>query len=358
MKHRIRTAALGAIGLAYATAGGLPASAGEVVYIPLGSAGRIVIVDATQDRVVGQIEGLPAVHGLAGTPDGRFLIAGSFEERDPGDAVPAKPTGMSDDEHAAHHTQPAAGAPEAGSAVSRVSVIRSTDRSVIRGIDVPGAVHHVAISPDGGTAVVTHPNQDAISAIDLKTHKVVATVPTGPFPNYAVFSPDGGQVYVSNAGDGTIRRVDTAQWRIGPSFAVGQSPEHVVLSPDGAILYANNVDDGTVSVLDLGSGRVINTIPVGDTPHGIDLSDDGRTLFVTALGEDKLTAVDLDSGVHRSAMLSPAPYHLAAVRGARKLYVSSAEDPKIWVVDPETLAVLGEIPIAGKGHQMVQATDG
>jgi DNA-binding beta-propeller fold protein YncE len=52
-------------------------------------------------------------------------------------------------------------------------------------------------------------------------------------------------------------------------------------------------------------------------------------------------------------LLGPSPYHLAAIPGTGKLYVSSAEEPKLWVVDQESLRVLNEIPIRGKGHQMV-----
>jgi YVTN family beta-propeller protein len=356
VKRRVRSVALGAIAFALIAGSGLPATAGQVVYIPLGSAGQIVVVDVEQDRVVDHIEGLPAVHGLAGTPDGRFLVAGSYDEREPGGTTPAKPTGMSEDEHAAHHAQPSGDASRAAAVVSAVSIVSTAENAVTRRLEVPGAVHHVAVSPDGGTAVVTHPNQDAISVIDLKTQKMVATVPTGPLPNYAVFSPDGRQVFVSNAANDTVSTVDTTRWKTRHSFAVGESPEHLVLSRDGASLYVNNVGDGTVTVLDLRSGKVSRTIPVGDTPHGIDLSEDGRTLFVSALGDDKLTAVDLLTGVYRSTTLSPAPYHLAVVRGAGKLYVSSAEEHKLWVVDPETLEVMGEIPIGGKGHQMVQAT--
>ncbi|HXV31283.1 MAG TPA: beta-propeller fold lactonase family protein [Sinorhizobium sp.] len=334
----------------------LPVAAAELVYIPLGSANRIIVVAPEGDRIVDQIEGLPAVHGLAGTPDGRFLIAGSYDEREPSENAPAKPTGMSEDEHAAHHARPAENAPGPDSAISTVSVISIAQRAVVRRIDVPGAVHHVAISPNGSVAVVTQPNQDTISVIDLKSYQVLVTVPTGPLPNFAVFSPEGQQVYVSNAGNDTVSTLDTASWQVLGDIAVGVSPEHLVLSRDGTILYVNNVGDGTVSVLDLRAGKVVQTIPIGDTLHGIDLSEDGRTLFVSALGEDKLAAVNLLSGDHRSTTLGPEPYHLTVVRGTGKLYVSSAEAPKLWVVDQQTLAVGGEISVGGKAHQMVQVT--
>jgi YVTN family beta-propeller protein len=130
------------------------------------------------------------------------------------------------------------------------------------------------------------------------------------------------------------------------------------LSKDGATLYVNNVDDGTVSVLAVDGQKVEKTIPVGSTIHGLDLSDDGKTLFVAGRGDDKLTSVDLATDSQRSAVLAPDPYHLAAIRGAGKLYVSSAGEPKVWVIDQQTLKVIGEIAVGGKGHQMVQGASG
>lgn len=329
-----------------------PVIAEPFMYIPLGGEGKIVVVDTAQDKIVATINGLAAVHGLAGTPDGRFLIAGSYEERETGSAVPEKPSGVTEEDHAAHHGGAPAG-PKKDAVVSTVSVVRISDGSVVRRIDVPGVVHHVAVSPNGRFAVVTHPNEGGVSVIDLTSYAVVASVATGSFPNYAAFSLDGGQVYVSNAGNGTVSAVDTGRWIVRWNVAVGTSPEHVVLSKDGATLYVNNVEDGTVSVIGVGEQKVVQTIPVGTTLHGIDLSDDGGTLFVADLGEDKLVSVDLATGTTRGATLAPAPYHLAAVRGTGKLYVSSADDPKVWAVDQKNLSVLGEIPIGGKGHQMV-----
>lgn len=346
------------IGLTVLMAVALPAAAQDVMYVPLGSADKIVVIDTRQDAVVGTIPGIPAVHGLAGTPDGRLLIAGSFDEREEGDTPPPKPAGMAEQEHAAHHARSANGKHKAQSAISTVSVIRTADRSLLRRIDVPGAVHHVAVSPDGKRAVVTHPNRDAISAIDLDSFQVIKTTETGPLPNYAVFSPDGKQLYVSNAGNDTIAIVDARRWVVQRSVAVGGSPEHVLLSSDGRALYVNNVDDGTVSVVSLPEGKLERTIPVGAVLHGIDLSDDGETLFVSAMGDEKVVAVRLSTGVYRSVLSTPQPYHLSAVRGAGKLYVSSADQPKLWVLDQRDLKVLGEIPIGGKGHQMVQMVGG
>lgn len=356
-----RTASSAALlGLCLAILSGLsvPVTAGENVYIPLGSADQVVIIDTQQKRIVGKIDGLPAVHGLAATPDRKFLIAGSFEEREEDGSPPAKPEAVTEDKHAAHHAKPSKDRRETAPAVSTVSIVDIQNRSVVRRVDVPGAVHHVATSPDGRLAVVTHPNEGAISAIDLKTFEVVATIATGDLPNYAVFNPNGRHIYVSNAGSNTISVVDARGWRRLHDIKVGESPEHVVLSMDGETLYVNNIDDGTVSVVALAAATVEETIYAGSVLHGIDLSDDERTLFVAALGDDKVVAINLKGKGTRNVSLSPSPYHLASVRGTGKLLISSSDEPKVWVIDQATLSVLGEIAIGGKGHQMVMLSGG
>lgn len=330
------------------------AMADTIVYVPLGSAGEVLVIDAASDRIVGQIAGLEEVHGLAGAAGGDYLVAGSYAETTPDQpAIPPKPKGMSEAEHRAHHAMPAESAATDREAVSVVSVIRVKDRKVVRRITVPGAVHHTAVTPDGRYAVATLPNDGGVGVIDLAAFKFLKTVPTGPLPNYAALSADGKRLYVSNAGNGTISEIDTARWMVRRNFAAGSSPEHLVLSPDDGTLYVNNVDAGTVSVISLERGAVVRTYEIGGALHGIDLSDDGRTLFVSAKENNKLVAIDLEKGRMRSISLDPAPYHLTAVRGTGKLYVSSAEEPKIWVVDQKSLALLGDIPIRGKGHQMV-----
>ncbi len=334
-----------------------PAIGAERIYIPLGSDNAIVAIDPAKDAIVSRIDNIPAVHGLAATPDGRFLIAGSFDEREAGTMVPAKPAGISEDEHAAHHPKGAAKqSAAAATVVSTVSVIDIETGSVVRRVDVPGAVHHVSIDPTGRFAALTQPNQDAVTVLDLADYSLAATVVTGSLPNYAVFSPDGQRLYVSNAGNNTVSDITADGWIVLRNAIVGESPEHVVLSGDGNTLYVNNIDGGTVSAIDTASWSVGKTLPAGELLHGVGLSDDGATLFVAVRGEDTLTAVDLGSGASKSVTLAPSPYHLAAVRGQGKLYISSAEEPKVWVVDQRTLSVITEIEIGGRGHQMVQVS--
>lgn len=351
---------LGAVTIAAAAMTGVfsaaPTSADDrnAVFVPLGGNNEIAVIDTGTNKVVERIPGTPAVHGLAKTPDGGLLIAGSFAEVEPDAALPARPAGVSAEDHAAHHAKPGARAAAKDAAISRVTFIRTKDRTIVRRVDVTGPVHHVTTSPDGFFAVVTHPNQDAVSVIDVRSFKVAAVVKTGAVPNYAAFTPDGKSLYVSNSGDNTIGVVDTATWRVKQRIKVGESPEHLVVRLDLGRLFVNNVADGTVSVVNLKDLTVTKALKAGEEPHGIDLSKDGRMLFVSAKSANKLVAIDLKTGNRRELALSPEPYHLKVIEGRDTIYVSSATAPKIWVVDAKAMALTGTIDIGGKGHQMVQ----
>lgn len=329
-------------------------SAQPFMYVPRGEANDIVIIDLSTDKISGHIYELENAHGLSSSPNSDYLVAGSMgrigsEEQQ----LATIPKAISETEHKAHHASDAdesTGMPNS----SFVSVVHPAHGHVMRRISVRGLTHHTAVSPDGKTAIAVHSTAGGISIIDLNKFQVTKTLQTGEFPNYAVFSRDGKCLYISNAQPGTVSEIDTSDWTIKREIKVGQGPEHMVIAADGSKLFVANVGDGTAAVVDLVIGAVAQTYQTGASPHGIDVSDDGQWLFVTNKGDGTLNRIDLTSNKIRTIALQPAPYHLEYVDEAKKLYVSSRKEPKIWVLNPATLAVEKTIDL-GKGvaHQMV-----
>ena len=327
----------------------LAAAARTLMYVPSGEANDIVIIDLASDRIIGRIAELENAHGLSASPVGDYLVAGSMQAAEADKSVVAKPSAVSEEEHRAHHAEtPGEITP------SFVSIVHVKHGHVMRRVPVRGLTHHTAVSPDGKFAVAVHSGAGGISVIDLDKMAVIKTLQTGSRPNYAVFAADGKRLYVANAGPGTVSEIDTTNWSAVREIAVGKEPEHLVLSPDNTRLYTANVGDGTVSAVELSSGKVVGTFTVGKEPHGIDLSGDGHGLFVSSKGDGTLSRIDLASGEIKTVDLKPAPYHVAYVSELNKLYVSSRMAPKIWVIDPATLKIRGEIDIGqGVAHQMV-----
>lgn len=284
------------------------------VFIPEGSADSVLVIESETGKTVERLPRLVAVHGLAGAPGVKYLVAGSYAETET--TTPPKPEGMSEDEHAAHHAKRDVTVLPKDKGRSLLTILDAETREVVRQIEVPGAVHHTAVSPDGRFAVGTHPGGDGISIIDLETLSFRGFVATGPMPNYAVFSPDSNKVYVTNTGNGTLSEVEVAKGFVARNIRVGEGPEHLVL-------------------------------------NAIGLSDREGVLFVAANGTDRLLSIDLATGKQRATNLSPAPYHLTTIPNSGKVMVSSRTEPKVWIVDQVSLTAVSEVPVLGEGHQMV-----
>ncbi len=325
MKQSYR-ATLAGLGLALAA---LTVHAAPTVYIPLGSGNKVIAVDAANDRITSTYDGVKNPHGLVATPDGEYLIVGSLTETPVPQGSPVETPN------------------------SMLYVVHPAHGHVMSTIPVAGWTHHQAITPDGKYVISTHPTRGGVSVVDVAENRVVRTVKTGPAPNYSLVTADGKRIFVSNSGNGTISEIDTATWEVRRTLEGGSSPEHLVMDEARDRIYAASGRTGQVSAISIETGKIVRSYDLGKRLHGLDIGDDGTTLFITVISDEKLVALNPDTGAIRSQLLAPAPYHLGAVRGTGKLYVSSRKQPKIWVVDQKTLEVTGTIELpAGEGHQI------
>ena len=325
------------------------AQAANTLYVPVGSANEVLIIDADLDKVVGSIGDVTNAHGLASTPVGDLLVAGSMALAPENQTIPE---GISEDEHNAHHADSKSQNTQSANNASYISIIDAKAKRVLRRIDVDGISHHSVITADGRYALSTHTTTGGISVIDMQSKSLQRTIATGPVPNYVLVSSDGKMAYVSNSGNGTVSEIAIDQWEVRRSFRVGTTPEHMAFSQDEKTLYVINVGDNSVTAVSILDGKSIDTYSVGNGPHGIDISDDGKRLFVSNKKGNGLTLIDINSGTSSTRSLAPDPYHIKSIKGTGKLYISSRSQPWIWVLDQNSLEVITKIQIKGEGHQM------
>ncbi|MFK5914494.1 MAG: PQQ-binding-like beta-propeller repeat protein [Woeseiaceae bacterium] len=303
--------------------------ASPTVYIPLGSANKVIRVDAATDTITATYTGVDNPHGLVATPDGEYLIAGSLKE------TPLKKGQAKDTPN------------------SKLFFIHPVHGHVMSTIPVSGWSHHQAITSDGKYVISTHSMRGAVSVVNLENNKVIKTVKTGSVPNYTIITKNNKRAFVSNTGDNSISEIDLQSWNVIRKLEAGPAPEHMVFSKDEKTIFVTNPRAGKISEVSVKTGKIIKTYKVGKAVHGLDIGDDGKTLFVSSKKENKLVAIDTDTGKKRELALSPAPYHLNTIRNTGKVYVSSRKKSIIWVVDQKSLKVVNTIKLpAGEAHQM------
>lgn len=294
------------------------APAAPFMYVPAGDGGEILVIDLHDHRIPRRIAGLAGTTTLAGQPHIPHLVAGG------------------------------------GNFVSIMD--RRRDR-IMQHIAVSGPIRHTALSPDGRQAVVVHPEDGAVSVIDMDDMEVLKTVATGEGAAFAIFSHRGRRLYVSNEAAGTISIVDSRRWTVEGAIDTGGTPGRLVLSRDGRRLYATDADDRRVVEVTLPLAGIRNRIAVGGVPRDIAVSGDRRWLFVTLPEKNRLLRIDLESGARRSITLKEKPSLLALVETVDRLYVSSEAHPLLLALDPSGLDVTETIDLGSGPAQALLVID-
>ncbi len=126
----------------------------------------------------------------------------------------------------------------------------------------------VFLSPDGSTAIVTHPLDNIMWVVDTLSNSVIGGHPISQ-PYGVAFSPNGTKAYISSWPNSLVI-MDMTTLKILGTYNVGSEPIDVVASANGRWVSTVNYADGTVSEVNTFTGAV-TTVNVGGNPHGISL---------------------------------------------------------------------------------------
>jgi DNA-binding beta-propeller fold protein YncE len=307
----------------------------------------VIELGAGTPKVVAEIEVPTSVVGppmsVAISPDGSFALVTAATKIDPSDpkkTVPDDKLSVIDLKASPPKllAQLPAGKGAAGVSINRagtlalvanrmegtVSVFSIADRSLTAlgkielGSDKSGP-SHVAIAPDGKTALVTREGDNKISVLAIEGSKVEYTkhdMSAGLRPYGIDFHPDGKLAVVANIGPGS-GDADTASLidlelkppRVVHTVTVGQTPEGIAVSSDGAFV-AFNVGNGSnkpksspfyndYGLLKVMSIKGKEFVPltqanVGHWCQGIAWSKDSRTLLVQCMVEKEIMLFGFD----------------------------------------------------------------
>jgi DNA-binding beta-propeller fold protein YncE len=178
---------------------------------------------------------------------------------------------------------------------------------------------HVAITPDGKTALVTRDGDHKISVLSIDGTKVEYTkrdLSAGLRPYGLDIHPNGKVAVVANIGTGggdadtaSLIDIEAKPPRVVHTVTVGQTPEGIALSPDGAfaavsVMNGSNKaknspffsDYGLVKVLSVKGGELVplTEAKVGHWCQGLAWSKGNRTLLVQCMVENEIMAFSFD----------------------------------------------------------------
>jgi PQQ-dependent catabolism-associated beta-propeller protein len=138
-------------------------------------------------------------------------------------------------------------------------------------------------SSEAQTAFVSNEKDNTITVLDLKSEKILKTVPVGRRPRGMVLSPDMKELFICAGDDNRVDVMDTSTFEIIRKHETsGPDPELLDVDPAGERLYIANEDDGLVTVLERANGKFIAEIQIGVEPEGMAVAPDNSVVVATS----------------------------------------------------------------------------
>ena len=297
------------------------------------------------------------------------------------------------------HVQATTYAYIADSTTNTVSVIRTSDKTVIKTIKVGNSPHGIAVSPFGNNVYVSNEADGTVSVIETNTHTVSDTVKVGNYPRGIAVDPNDAYVYVANYADNTVSVITTydddenivsATINVGAGpygveagvdgvyiyvtnkldntlsiirtddnsviDTIGIGPSGVVAAPGGQYIYVSNSDSNTVSVIQaldndedddeiIKDHTLVASIPVGNTPTGITTTNEGQYIFVANSADDTVSVIQAsDNTIIKTLSVGDNPYSVASPLNGNFVYVFGTDDT-IWIIDTTDYSVTNYTPV-------------
>lgn len=262
-----------------------------------------------------------------------------------------------------------------------VSVIRTSDRTVVATIPVGDAPHGVAISPSAGRVYVANGLSNNVSVIRTSDNTVTATIPVGHNPQDVVVAPDGSRVYVTNSTDATVSVIRTSDNTVAATIsafpftgATELRAGAIAITPDGLRLYVTNSSlafgfpVGGTSVIRTSDYTVLNAPGPGFGQFSVDvaITPDGSRAYVANIGFPGSVSVlqtsDLAQLPSIALPTSGAAGAVAITPNGAYAYVARRPDifncGALWAVRTSDNTIVATVPDICGAAQVATTPDG
>ena len=315
--------------LVLALAPGLAAQAGRTIIVQTNAAGdNLHLIDASTNKVVGEIGGIEVNHGVAVAPDGRVFYVSNEAEHTldvvDGQTLKAtkhvklsgRPNNVAISKNGRYVYVAIIAAPGA------VDVIDTSSLTLTKTIPTKGGIHNTFVTPDGAYAVAGSIAGRLLTVIDIQTNEPVWSMP---------FDNGVRPIAFETNADGSTRRMFVQISNFHGFYVVD---------------FATRREVQRVTLPELPKEKQNWDTLQGSPSHGIGVAPDGKTLWVASKVNHAVYAYSLpDLALLGGVEVGHHPDWLTFTPDSRRLYVANAGSNSVSVVDIATRKEIAQIPV-------------
>lgn len=234
------------------------------------------IIDAATGAVRATVRTGAGPHEVAASQDGRWAVVTNYGVR---------------------------GAP--GGTLTLIDVARA---AVARTIDLGGyrRPHGAHFLPGDTLLAVTAEADQAVLLVDLRTDRVVRTLPTrGRGSHMLALSATADRLFTANIPDGTLSVIDPRDTTLVRVIPVAGATEAIAATPSGDRVWMGSNRDSIVVVVDPTGTAPPDTLRGFGMPYRIAISDDGATAVITDPVRAEVRVFDARTRVERWRVAIP-----------------------------------------------------
>lgn len=310
------------------------------IYVTNSAGDSLHVIDPATNKVVQEIKGIEAAHGVAFSPDGKVVYVSNEAE-------------------------------------STLEFIDQKSGKILNHVPLSGRPNNIAVTPDGKRVVVAITEPGTLDIVDTQAQKVSKSVPmTGRLHNTYV-TPDGKYAISGSVRKKFMNVVDLATektaWEI--QFDGGVRPMAIEKAADGSTsrVFVQLSNLHGFAVVDFnarkevarikfpeqpnGYGTIEGRVGAGVPSHGIGISPDGKTLWANshvANGVFVYSLPDLknvgfaalpDLKLAGRQPIGAIPDWLTFSPDGKLVYVGNSTFNSVSAIDTKTMKAVAQIPV-------------
>jgi len=199
-------------------------------------------------------------------------------------------------------------------------------------------VHGIAIVNKSNRGFISDGRANAVVAFDLKTLKIIATIPVdAKGPDAIIYDPFSDRVFSFNGESNNSSVVDPNTLKQVGTVDLGGGPEFAVADGKGKI-YNNLEDKNSLNVIDTKTLKVIKNYPLAPCggPTGIALDEAHHRIFSVCRQNKGMSVVDANSGNVIATLPIGAGVDAVAYDPETKLIFCSCGDGTTTIIKQES----------------------
>ncbi len=198
--------------------------------------------------------------------------------------------------------------------------------------------HRPVVGPKDGLLYVTTELDDSVTIIDPRSLRIVGSVPTGsPQSHMLAISSDGLLGYTANVNPGSVSVLDLKSRRLVTTIPVAPIIQRIALSADDRMAFTADQTAARLVVIDTGTNSESASIPLPGLGFGTAATPDGRWLIVALPAIDMVGVVDLTTmTVVHTLNVPKAPQEVLVRPDGDVAYVSCDASGQVAVINVGT----------------------